>query len=98
MIHSISKLAASPSLESLKPPAPAGKPGEFQGILEGALHQIQSTDQEAARATERFLSGETEELHNVALAAQRAEMTFELGLQVRNKVLQAYQEIMRMQM
>ena len=41
-------------------------------------------------------SGETEELHQVILAGQRAEIAFETFLQVRNKVVQAYQEIMRM--
>ena len=44
-----------------------------------------------------FLTGGNEELHSVALAAQRASLEFELFLQVRNKVTSAYQEIMRMQ-
>ena len=51
-----------------------------------------------AQATvDRFLSGEGEELHHVAMAAQKAELSFDLFMQVRNKVVSAYQEIMRMQ-
>ena len=46
----------------------------------------------------RFLAGENEEIHNVVLNTQRAELAFEAFLQVRNKVVNAYQEIMRMQM
>jgi flagellar hook-basal body complex protein FliE len=46
---------------------------------------------------ERFLSGEGEELHTTVLATQRAELAFEMFLQARNKVVNAYQEIMRMQ-
>ena len=53
---------------------------------------------QAAQSVERFLSGEGEELHTTALGAQRAELAFEMFLQTRNKVVQAYQEIMRMQM
>jgi flagellar hook-basal body complex protein FliE len=47
---------------------------------------------------ERFLSGEGEELHQTVMATQQAELSFELFLQARNKVVSAYQEIMRMQM
>jgi flagellar hook-basal body complex protein FliE len=43
------------------------------------------------------LSGGDEELHSVALAAQRADLQFNLFLQVRNKAVSAYQEVMRMQ-
>jgi flagellar hook-basal body complex protein FliE len=47
---------------------------------------------------QQFLTGENEELHTTILATQKAELAFELGLQVRNKVVDAYQEIMKMQM
>jgi flagellar hook-basal body complex protein FliE len=47
---------------------------------------------------EGFLSGDGQELHSAVLAVQRADLAFELGLQVRNKVVSAYQEIMRLQM
>lgn len=59
---------------------------------------MEQTRKEAAQSVENFLSGEGEELHTTVLATQRAELSFELGLQVRNKIVQAYQEIMRMQM
>ncbi|MCL4851471.1 MAG: flagellar hook-basal body complex protein FliE, partial [Bryobacteraceae bacterium] len=42
-------------------------------------------------------SGEAEEVHQAVLATQQAELAFEMFLQVRNKVVQAYQEVMRMQ-
>jgi flagellar hook-basal body complex protein FliE len=47
---------------------------------------------------QKFLSGDTDELHTTILATQKAELAFQLGLQVRNKVVDAYQEIMKMQM
>jgi flagellar hook-basal body complex protein FliE len=47
---------------------------------------------------ERFLSGDGEDIHTTVLATQRAELSFEMFQQVRNKVVSAYQEIMKMQM
>jgi flagellar hook-basal body complex protein FliE len=46
---------------------------------------------------ERFLSGEGEDLHTTVLATTQAELSFNMFLQMRNKVVSAYQEIMRMQ-
>jgi len=54
--------------------------------------------QTASASVEQFLSGEGGELHSVVLATQRAELSFDLMLQMRNKIVSAYQEIMRMPM
>jgi flagellar hook-basal body complex protein FliE len=79
------------------PAAPAAKPGQFESLLQGAIQAIQAPQTEAKHAVDGFLSGSGDEVHTVALAVQRADLAFELGLQVRNKVVSAYQEIMRMQ-
>ena len=98
------------SLSNITPIAPIGtndplssvgeraKPGEFQKVLEGAINGVESLNSDASDSVQKFLTGETEELHSMALAAERAEIAFQLGLQVRNKVISAYQEIMRMQL
>jgi flagellar hook-basal body complex protein FliE len=72
--------------------------GDFQSILQGSIGSIQSLQNDANTAVQKFLTGENEELHTTVLAMQRAELAFELGLQVRNKVVSAYQEIMKMQL
>ena len=69
----------------------------FQNVFEKAIAGVQDLRQTADQGIERFLAGEGEELHTVVMATQKAEMAFELFLQVRNKVVSAYQEIMRMQ-
>lgn len=79
-------------------PAGASRGTGFQDIFASAVSQIEGSSHAADRTVERFLSGEGEELHTTALAVQRAELSFELFMQARNKVVQAYQEIMRMQM
>ena len=49
------------------------------------------------KSVENFLSGEDNDLHKTIMATQRADLAGELFLQVRNKIVAAYQEVMRMQ-
>lgn len=74
-----------------------GGAGAFQDVLTNAIHKVESIGQNASSSVERFLAGEGEELHTTILATQQAELSFDLFLQARNKVVNAYQEIMRMQ-
>ncbi|MCS6954411.1 MAG: flagellar hook-basal body complex protein FliE [Bryobacterales bacterium] len=75
----------------------AGAEADFRQLLERAVGAVEAVRGQAHAEIERFLAGEGGELHAVALAVERAELAFELFLEVRNKVVQAYQEIMRMQ-
>jgi flagellar hook-basal body complex protein FliE len=78
-------------------PAAASSPGAFQEAFTSAIGRVEAFGRNSAASVENFLGGEGEELHTTILATQRAELSFELFLQVRNKVVNAYQEIMRMQ-
>jgi flagellar hook-basal body complex protein FliE len=69
----------------------------FSAVLAHAIQGVQDIQQASAQSVEKFLAGDGQELHTTVLATQRAELSFELFLQVRNKVVAAYQEIMRMQ-
>lgn len=83
---------------ALASPGPGGRPDAFQAVLSDAIGRVESFRRDASNSVESFLAGERQELHQVALDVQRAELAFEMFLQVRNKVVQAYQEVMRMQM
>lgn len=74
-----------------------GSGGSFQSAMSGALQTVNSMQHEANASIESFLNGEGQDLHKVALDQQRAGIAFDLFLQVRNKVVSAYQEVMRMQ-
>ena len=78
-------------------PSLSAEPGVFQAALKDSIGAVQGAQNNAHLSIDRFLSGEGEELHHVALATQKAELSFELFMQVRNKVVAAYQDIMRMQ-
>ncbi|MBM3813883.1 MAG: flagellar hook-basal body complex protein FliE [Acidimicrobiia bacterium] len=71
--------------------------GGFASMLNEAIHRVENFRVDSEQKIDRFLSGEDEEVHKVVMAAQQAELSFELFLQAKNKVVQAYQEIMRMQ-
>ncbi|MDE3166714.1 MAG: flagellar hook-basal body complex protein FliE [Acidobacteriota bacterium] len=84
--------------EAVRPAGQAAGRGNFQDVLSSAVGTVEGAGRSAATSVENFLSGEGEDLHTTILATQRAELSFELFLQARNKVVSAYQEIMRMQM
>jgi flagellar hook-basal body complex protein FliE len=83
--------------QAVRPAAQTGG-GGFQDVLSSAIKSVEASGQNASASVERFLSGEGEELHTTILATQQAELSMDLFLQARNKVVSAYQEIMRMQM
>ena len=83
--------------DTIRPAGEAVGSGGFKDVFASAINQVESMGQEASASVERFLSGEGEELHTTVLATERAELAFEMFLQARNKVVSAYQEIMRMQ-
>jgi flagellar hook-basal body complex protein FliE len=87
---------AAPSGLATSPAAAGG--GGFAQVLAGAIGKVEGLGQDASASVQRFLGGETEDLHSTILAVTQAELSFDLFLQTRNKVVSAYQEIMRMQM
>ena len=100
-MSSINGLGSSFGSALIRPPELSSETGSkevsFRDTLSEAVRQVEGFRQDADMKTEKFLAGEGEDLHTVALATQRAELSFELFQQVRNKVVQAYQEVMRMQ-
>ena len=69
----------------------------FGAVLQDAMGKVGEFGEAASKSVESFLSGEGDDLHKTIMATQRADLGMELFLQVRNKVVSAYQEVMRMQ-
>jgi len=70
----------------------------FADVFGNAVNQVESAQQTAKSAAMDLLAGGKGDVHSVALASQRAELSLELFQQVRNKFVSAYQEIMKMPM
>jgi len=70
------------------------------GVFNNLLTQLENVNTKlvnADQAVQQLASGQTDNLHQVMISLEQARLSFDLLLQVRNKVLDAYQEIMRMQ-
>lgn len=78
----------------------ASTPGEvlntFGQILKDNLNQVNALQVNAEKITQSYAVGGPVELHQVMIASERAGLALELTMQIRNKLLQAYQEISRM--
>jgi flagellar hook-basal body complex protein FliE len=73
----------------------AGTP--FAGMFQTMVQQTGALDQKASQAVTGLLNGSGVEIHDAMIATQKADMAFELALQVRNKAVGAYQQMMGMQ-
>jgi flagellar hook-basal body complex protein FliE len=78
------------------PKPPAGP--SFATKLQEALQTVDSAQVNKDRLVAGALTGEVTEVHDVMAAAEEAQLTFELMLELRNKLLESYQQIMQMQM
>ena len=74
-----------------------GNENAFLEILKSSINKTNALQQEASDAVSRLASGEKIDIHNAMIAAQKADVTFRLMMEVRNKIVEAYQEITRMQ-
>lgn len=74
----------------------SGPAGSFTDTLKGALDSVSASQQNASAISAAYEKGEVVDIAKVMLARQEAGVAFEATLQVRNKLLTAYQDIMRM--
>jgi flagellar hook-basal body complex protein FliE len=90
---------AAPSLSTPASSLSSGSPGGgFGAALSTAVSQVEAARGSATAAATDLLANGKGDVHTVALAAQRADLSLEMFQQVRNKFVQAYQEIMKMPM
>jgi flagellar hook-basal body complex protein FliE len=98
----IKDIAQMPELAGIRPPQsqPAvGKKDEptFAGVLKDSLAEVNQLQQKADAAITALATGDKANLHETMIAMEQADVSFKLMMQVRNKIVEAYQEIMRIQ-
>lgn len=69
----------------------------FGSVIKDAVESIDNTQKQADSEIAKAVTGESPDIHKTIIALQTADLKFQLGLQVRNKLIGAYEEIMRMQ-
>jgi flagellar hook-basal body complex protein FliE len=82
--------------------ASAGASGDANGAsfvdtLRSALNQVSAVQDDASAKVSSLLRGDGEDVHTAMLASEKADLSFQLMMQVRNKILSAYQEVSQMQ-
>lgn len=87
----------SPAFGSPRPTRQLEIEKSFESKLKAALSDTNTTMVQSDEAIRQFASGENTDLHGTMIAVEKAGLAFRLTLQVRNKALEAYQEMMRMQ-
>ena len=98
-IPPIKPVSGSTAIRLATPAAGAAPAGEsFASTLSDAFATLNESQAEADRARMALASGQPVDLHDVMLTMEESSLNFQLGVTVRNKLVEAYQDIMRMQM
>lgn len=91
------------SLKSLQPLS-LGKTGRSDGVkdsfgrmLKGSIEEVNRLQGEADTSIRQLVAGNAKNLHETMIAMEKASISFRLVMEVRNKIIEAYHEIMRMQ-
>jgi flagellar hook-basal body complex protein FliE len=85
----------SPGILPAAPTAPAT--ASFETTLGGLVHDVSGKQAAASQAVHDLLSGQNVSLHQTMIAMEEASVSFQLMVEVRNRLLESYQELMRMQ-
>ncbi|MCH1623788.1 flagellar hook-basal body complex protein FliE [Fredinandcohnia quinoae] len=82
---------------SVKLPSANESHANFGTFLKDALNNVNKAQNNSDIMTQKLINGENVELHQVMIASEKASVSLQATLEIRNKVIEAYQEIMRMQ-
>lgn len=82
--------------QSVAQTIPSDNKENFGTILKNAISTVNDSQVASDTMTNKLVNGDNVELHDVMISAQKANITLNTALSIRNKVIDAYQEIMRM--
>jgi flagellar hook-basal body complex protein FliE len=78
-------------------PTSAAPAGGFMSSLQQAISKANDLQLQANQATDALMTGQTQNIHQTMVALQEADVSFQLMMQIRNKLVTAYEEIQRIQ-
>ena len=96
----LSKLQSLKPAEALRPgaenKAAEGGPA-FGEVLKNAIEEVSGLEHDADQAIQELITGQNDNIHEAMIALQKADVSFKAMMEVRDKLIGAYKEIMRMQ-
>ncbi len=97
----VSPVTAAPQVapSTGQPPQRAigGEQEPFGNLMSQLLNEVNKPQVQADQTVKKFLSGETDSINDVVLSVAKADLTFRLFMEIRNRLISSYQEIQRMQ-
>ena len=90
-------VVSGPGAPGSATPGCAPRGPSFGAVLADSLAQVQSLQRQADESIRDLAAGGPVSLHETILALDKADLSFRLMMQVRNKIVEAYQEVLRMQ-
>jgi flagellar hook-basal body complex protein FliE len=96
-MNPISSLRILPADVETAPLGSSDSESGFREALHSALDDMQQLESQAETKVAGVLSGNGSDVHSALIAVEKADLSFQLMMQVRNKIVSAYQEISRMQ-
>ena len=93
-VNAVSQAFVLPSIKTRDAlPKPDGE--SFGNLLKSLVQDVNGLQKDAAGIEKKFLAGEVTDVHQVMLASEEASVAFELFLEIRNKLIESYKEIIR---
>ena len=97
------------NINPLLPPSPLGETGQaagqnakgagdFADLLKQAMKEVNDAQAQAEVEARKLMTGDGADMHSAILAVQKADVSFQMMMAVRSKLIDAYREVMRMQM
>jgi flagellar hook-basal body complex protein FliE len=90
----LAKLDSAPSIQTF---APASSTGSFENLLGNMVTDVSQKQSAANDTVNALLSGQNVSLHQTMISMEEASLSFQMMVEVRNKLLDSYQELMKMQ-
>ena len=98
MLSALQQTSAAAANKKVEPAASTAGSVDFADVLKSSIDKVNATQQEATQMQKDFVAGDsTQNLHEVMVALQTASVSFQEMVQVRNKLVTAYQDVMSMQ-
>jgi flagellar hook-basal body complex protein FliE len=95
--NGIDKLSLLNTNQTSKVDANANTKTDFSDVLKKSIDELNQTQKNAEKAMNEIATGEVKNLHQAAIAIDKAEINMKLMLEIRNKAISAYKEILRTQ-
>ena len=95
-VNSISELGQTANPQNLQAGAQDGANGSvFRDILESAVSNVKQTDAEVMNQQYLLATGQSDDIHNMTIASTKAQLAVDFMVQLRNRAMDSYSEIMR---